>query len=65
MTMGYELYFAVDCRVGSLEKINERADRQAAVDCRVGSLEMATGELPAGLPVDCRVGSLENLCAFL
>ena len=52
---------AVDCRIGSLEKLSPLIKGRLIVDCRVGSLETLENPVHIKGNVDCRIGSLENL----
>ena len=55
------LSFAVDCRIGSLEKIRGFYRGSFCVDCRIGSLEIDDVGLGDAGFVDCRIGSLEKV----
>ena len=60
----YGLRPTVICRVGSLEKYQDRRPKSGPVICRVGSLENARAVNPPVAMVICRVGSLENVSNF-
>ncbi len=50
---------AVNCRIGSLEKLHCQKATAQAVNCRIGSLERPKTLFEALVYVNCRVGSLE------
>ena len=51
----------VDCRIGSLEMIEQEIHSALVVDCRIGSLESYDEMIARVSQVDCRIGSLEIL----
>ena len=54
----------VNCRIGSLEIISRRFQRQCTVNCRIGSLETDPESEPKTKIVNCRIGSLESFIFF-
>ena len=52
--------FIVNCRIGSLETMDQFADACKEVNCRIGSLERLRFIPKHVQNVNCRIGSLET-----